>query len=644
MLKAVGQDVSNGIPSMRWLRNIQNRDGRHAATFARVYAVATVVFLMLLHGFFTLQARIDDDRAKVAMHGSVDYAADILSNTLSSYASDIKVLSHLGRVRSLAVGDLSARSEVINYFRIFVGDKPVTAQLRFIDARGRELVRVDRVDGRAVVIPDEGLQDKSDRYYFREAIILPESEVYVSPVDLNIEHDEIELPWNPMLRLARALRDGNGAPLGIVVVNIKAGDLIAGIERAQIAGVAPVQWLNGGGYWLAGAPKARLWGFMFGRDTTMAKTDPAAWAVIGPDTGDGGFTLGHDAYVYQSIAPAAIISDAPNAELRGVSLDDWKVVGRVRLTTLAEIWDLRHIGLAAAGLLLIGGICYGWSRASAARDNAEHKQRVAEEELVRVERFASLGSLVAGVAHELNTPVGNAVTVASTMAERVREFRAEVESGQLRRMALSSFLDHMGEGTEIMLSGLGRTARLVQQFKQVAFDQTSQQRRTFSLPELVRDVVGTMRPQFNHAGVNVEVDLATESSLDSYPGPLGQVLINLISNARVHAFDEGAAGTITVAARDLSGGDVAIVVRDTGRGMSEEVRKRVFEPFFTTRLGQGGSGLGLSITFNIVTGILGGTIRVESRPGEGTAMIVQIPAVAPARSSVESRRVYDVGR
>ena len=503
---------------MRRTSDIRNRS---SAGFARLYAVAAAIFLLLLHGFFTLQARIDDNRAKVEMHGAVDYAADILANTLASYASDIKVLSQLGRVRSLAVGDLSARHEVITYFRIFVSNKPVTAQLRFIDATGHELARVDRLGEDVVVVPDDQLQDKSDRYYFREAITLPESEVYVSPVDLNVEHAAIEQPWNPMLRLARTLRDTNGAPLGIVIVNIKAGELIAGLERAQMAGSAPVQWLNGAGYWLAGAPREQLWGFMFGNETTMAKLDPDAWAIIGPNTGDGAFRIGHTAYVYEALAPAEIVSDAPETRPPRVRLDDWKVVGQVHLSAFADIWTPQHLGLAAAGLVLIAGICLGWSRANAARLNAERNQRAAEDELARVERFASLGSLVAGVAHELNTPVGSAVTVASTMAERVEGFRAEVEAGQLRRAALSRFLDDMREGSEIMLRGLDRTARLVQQFKQVAFDQTSQQRRTFALGDLIADVIGTMRPQFNHAKIALETEIASETRLDSYPRPLG---------------------------------------------------------------------------------------------------------------------------
>lgn len=617
---------------------------RQFTTFLRIYAVVAVVLIAMLHGFFTLQARIDDDRTRTAMHASVDYTADVLTNTLATYAADIKVLARFGKVRSLAVGDLSARAEVINYFKIFVGEKPTTSQLRFIDAAGQELVRVDRIDGQAVVIPDDKLQDKSGRYYFKKAIRLPDTEIYVSPVDLNIEHDAIETPWNPMLRLARTLQGTNGAPLGIVIVNIKANDLISGVERSQGNGTRPVQWLNGGGYWLAGAPTEQLWGFMFGRETTMAKTAAQAWAIIGPDTGSGEFTIADTTYIYQSVAPTESVSDTPSDFQPRGHLDDWKIVGEVNLATTAEIWNPSHIAFAAAGLLLIGGLCYGWSRASAARHDAEASQRAAESELVRVERFASLGSLVAGVAHELNTPVGSAVTVASTMAERIRGFHAEVEGGQLRRAALSRFLDDMREGSEIMLRGLERTARLVQQFKQVAFDQTSQQRRTFSLGELIADVVGTMRPQFNHSQIALETKISTDARLDSYPGPLGQVLINLISNAQVHAFDEGSVGTITVLAHDIADGRVQLVVQDTGKGMTEDVRSRIFEPFFTTRLGQGGSGLGLSITFNIVSGILGGSIRAESTPGKGAALIVEIPAVAPAETSVESGRVYNVGR
>lgn len=272
----------------------------------------------------------------------------------------------------------------------------------------------------------------------------------------------------------------------------------------------------------------------------------------------------------------------------------------------------------------------------------EEKMRM-EAELARVERLANLGGLVAGVAHELNTPIGNAVTVASTLAERTEGFARELAAGQVRKSSLDKLIGELRDGTAILMRGLQRAADLIQHFKRVAVDQTSEQRRVFQLDELVSDIAGTMAPQMSRAGVVLETQVATVPALDSYPGPLGQVLLNLVANAQIHGIGEGNAGTITIAAREAGRDTVEISVRDGGKGIPAHLRERVFEPFFTTRLGQGGSGLGLSIVHNIVTRLLGGTIQVDSEPGRGTTMTIRIPLRAPTRAQGQLEGTYDVG-
>jgi signal transduction histidine kinase len=265
----------------------------------------------------------------------------------------------------------------------------------------------------------------------------------------------------------------------------------------------------------------------------------------------------------------------------------------------------------------------------------------AEGELLRIERLASLGGLVAGVAHELNTPIGNVVTVASTLSSQANALGESIATGHIRRSDLTLFATNMTEGMRIILRGLERASTLIGHFKQVAVDQTSEQRRPFALAELIPDVVGSIRPQFSQSRVELHTSIASTQVLQSYPGPLGQVLINLIDNARLHAFDPKQTGEIWVTANDTTSAEVEIIVSDNGKGIPPELREKIFEPFFTTRLGQGGSGLGLSIVFNIVTGILEGAIRVQSDLGAGTAVILRLPAITVSRASRQLGKAFD---
>jgi PAS domain S-box-containing protein len=260
-------------------------------------------------------------------------------------------------------------------------------------------------------------------------------------------------------------------------------------------------------------------------------------------------------------------------------------------------------------------------------------QRTAElartsEELLRAEKLAALGRLVAGVAHELNTPIGNAVLAASTLAGRQREFEAGL-TGSLRLSALKSFLLDTGDAADVLERNLQRAAELIGSFKQLAVDQSSYQRRRFELGEVVQEIALALRPTLRRSGVNLVDDTPPGLAMDSFPGPLGQVLANLVDNAVVHAFAEGQGRTVRIAAVALADDRVRLTVADDGRGIAPENLDRVFDPFFTTRLAQGGSGLGLHIVYSLVTGPLGGRIEVRSAPGEGTTFLVELARKAP---------------
>ncbi|MES2125654.1 MAG: ATP-binding protein [Pseudomonadota bacterium] len=251
-----------------------------------------------------------------------------------------------------------------------------------------------------------------------------------------------------------------------------------------------------------------------------------------------------------------------------------------------------------------------------------------QEDLVRSEKLAALGSLVAGVAHELNTPIGNGLLAASSLVDHTEAFTAACARG-IKRSELENHIDSITRAGDILMRNLSRSIDLVASFKQVAVDRQSSQGRKFKLDEMVSGVVLTLWPTFKKSGVTVNQQVPTGIVMDSYPGPLGQVLTNLINNAVVHGFEGRSSGNIWIAAALAEEGWVRVDVRDDGAGILPEHLKLIYDPFFTTRLGRGGSGLGLNIVYNIVHGILGGRIAVHSAPGQGTCFTLTLPLLAP---------------
>ncbi len=253
-----------------------------------------------------------------------------------------------------------------------------------------------------------------------------------------------------------------------------------------------------------------------------------------------------------------------------------------------------------------------------------------KDELVRNERLSSLGSLVAGVAHELNTPIGNSLVVASTLQDGSEALALEVASGTLRRSGMASFLEMATESSSLLMRNLQRAAELVSRFKQLAVDQTSGQRRQFELSETIEEVAETLRPQFRITPHRLLTQIPAGISLDSWPGDLERVVAQLVVNTLVHAHQDSKPGCTVISAVLHEGGQrVRLVVADDGQGIEAKSLARIFDPFFTTRLGSGSNGLGLHTVFSLVTKSLGGRISVESTPGLGASFIVDIPCVAP---------------
>jgi len=254
--------------------------------------------------------------------------------------------------------------------------------------------------------------------------------------------------------------------------------------------------------------------------------------------------------------------------------------------------------------------------------------RAAQDSLVQTEKLAALGRLVAGVAHELNTPVGTSLTVASAFLNKADRFEANVASGGVRRSTLTEFIAAGREAASQVMINLNHAIDLIQSFKQVAADRNVSDRRGFDLGQVTRQVVKGLRYGLRR-NLAVSVECEPNLAMNSYPGPYGQVLTNLVINSAVHAFPDGARGSVRIAAQASGKHNVEVLFSDDGCGMSPEIKRQVFDPFFTTRRDQGSTGLGLHIVHNIVTSRLGGRISLETRPGAGTKIRIVVPREAP---------------
>jgi signal transduction histidine kinase len=258
-------------------------------------------------------------------------------------------------------------------------------------------------------------------------------------------------------------------------------------------------------------------------------------------------------------------------------------------------------------------------------DEALAELQRTQNELIQSEKLASLGQLVAGVAHEINTPVGIALTTATTLSDEVRTFGDLAATGQMPRSRFLHFVERMTEGSQLMFANLTRAAELVHSFKQVAADQVSSERRSFDMTTWTRELLTSLRPVLRKNGHTVSVECDPNVMVDTYPGALAQVLTNMIMNSVIHAYPSDTAGRLALHISQPAPETVRIVFSDDGRGIDPVALGKIFDPFYTTARNRGNTGLGLHIAYNLVSSVLQGRLEVKSSPGRGTQFTITMP-------------------
>ncbi len=263
-------------------------------------------------------------------------------------------------------------------------------------------------------------------------------------------------------------------------------------------------------------------------------------------------------------------------------------------------------------------------RTLALQESLEHLQNT-QMQLVEAEKMSALGNLVAGVAHEVNTPLGISITAASVFQHEIGSIRKHMAENTLSKSALDAFLVTIAEADEILMKNLERAAVLIRNFKKISVDQSSEELRDFELNSYLEEVLSTLRTELRHRAVTINLNLDKEPIImHSYPGAISQVIINMLQNSLLHAFDLDQEGEISIETR-YSKGHAIISFSDNGNGIDPAVMNKIFEPFTTTKRSQGGTGLGMNISYNLITQKLLGTIKVDTAHRKGAAFIIEVP-------------------
>lgn len=259
---------------------------------------------------------------------------------------------------------------------------------------------------------------------------------------------------------------------------------------------------------------------------------------------------------------------------------------------------------------------------------AHKESQDSQEKMIHAEKMASLGRLVAGVAHEINTPVGIGVTAISNLLELTDAIIRSFENQTMKKSDLATFLSKVKNSCTLVMEHLMRTSDLIRSFKMVSADQTSLEKRRFNLKAYMENILISLHPKLKKTHIVVKVDCSPDIEMDSYPGALAQIVTNFIINSLMHAYTEKSEGVVDLEICKKEE-NIIFVYRDDGHGIPEEHMGKIFDPFFTSKRGQGGTGLGLNIVFNTVTQKLGGTVHCTSQLGKGTEFTITMPSVAP---------------
>ena len=535
----------------------------------------------------------------------------------------------LSNYRSHESSEQYWQSTLTDTFLRFAPAVDHVSQLRWLDKNGMEQVRINAMPNSQVqIVPEDDLQNKSSRYYFQKGIETEYPQIYMSPIDLNIEKKYVVLPYQPTIRISIRTEASQGLPEGILILNYDLGNLLNSLRKYNSEN-NHVSMNNQEGYWFLNPDPKMEWGHSLDHpEQTLAKLNPWLWEQLKNNNAVTG--VFHSSNVYSSAIVQLNMDNDDDLSARTIyfwtqSPYHWHDL----LTPLLIGQCLLLLGfIAGAGNWLIRreisnqfqvlqlSRLLGKEKQQLEQTNHQlvrsiEEQKLLQDELVESQKLSSLGMVVAGVAHEINTPTGGALVVVTTLQQQTQTLKEQIQTG-LTKNSLNQFVQKLEEGLFIAHNNLEKTATLVTSFKRLAVDRSLEQTIEFPLNDAVNDLILLLKTQSKKMNISLSKDIDESIVMFSYPGILSQVLQNLMMNAIKHAFKPTQQGDISLIAHRYQQDRIEFIVRDNGNGIDESIRNRLFEPFTTTARIQGSTGLGLHLVHQWVTHLLEGSISVNS--------------------------------
>ena len=623
------------------------------------------LFITLFIGWLiyeqTYQEKINTLKAKQ------DEKLVLISGDFSKELSSIKKLTRILAQGPILKSDTpnkplqskQRRDEINNYFLNFAAISTNIAQIRWLDTQGQEQYRINAANGIGEIVSPDELQNKQTRYYFQKGMQVSAPDIFATEIDLNIERNQIVMPHQPTIRVTYRTDKENYLLDGLLVVNFNLDYLFDQIKSYNQESTL-ISILNHDGFWLLNTDAELEWGFMYGKnEQTLALKKPELWQqIIDGNVEYGSHFFNHSLYTYRRFSIFSLrenkgrISNADKEFIILISSPNELLI-TVRNAAL-------RLALICSGLLCL--ISFGFIYREYKFQNQllalSHKlhiekieldivnreldatikqQQQLQEGLIEAQKLSSLGLLVAGVAHEMNTPIGGAVISVSNADMALNKLNEAMKQG-LTKSTLESTTTSIGENLALAKINLNKTAVLVKSFKKMAIDRHNDEFIACDIEKIIEELLLSLNSRLKNSPIKVKTVFLLNKQIISLPGIISQVVENLVVNALNHAFDEKQEGVIEIKVEQATNNRVRLSVSDNGKGVDGEIKADIFEPFYTTARGKGNTGLGLYMVYQWVTQILKGDIKLHSEPQSDTYFKTQFIITLP---DLKAKSHYD---
>lgn len=595
--------------------------------------VLCILFLAFLSGFVQYEKSLQNQLEQLETEhlNTLSSANSYFSRELGDLRNSMRlVASHL---QDLITRTDKSANQVEEVFKKVGGTLPRVSQIRWMDLQGNELFRTNFTGLETKNVMPQELQNKQHRAYFKKISQTLPGQLILSKINLNVENGQIIHPFEPTVRALIHSPPTHPLGEGYLVVNFRLTSLFSYLATLSQTTTGLLIAYDDHS-WLLHSDKALEW-------SSDLKTKPASLPINNPRLWE---PLRTNTAVSVKLADEGNVYSANHTRIRySEKKGDSERIFFIAQTPASHYGHMVERALLPAlitgslvfllgCILLYREISLGLALQKLTTELNLEKDELADtlavqrqlrEELVEIEKMASLGMLVAGVAHEMNTPLGAALMSVSDMQVRLEDLKRDIQQG-LKKSSLDHYLQATSESSALALSNLQRASNLIKRFKRLAVDRTSENCSQFNLYQCIHDLLRAMQPQLKQHNVNIEIVCSKTIYMHSFPGILSQVLQNLINNCMHHAFEhvKKPAITIEVQQRDQH---VVLTVTDNGQGVDEEVQNTLFEPFITSNRQQGNTGLGLHLVHQWVCQVMEGKIQVIAPASGGTQFELILP-------------------